>query len=55
GRNIRDKLVHASFSAHKKNKDLTEMFELPPLIGHFKCNNCMACKYTENTKNIEVN
>ena len=52
GRNIRDHLVHSSSPLNTRANTIDTLWGLKPLVGHYKCGNCVACEFTLNGKSF---
>lgn len=51
-KNIRDMVVH-SYLKPVSQPTLTSLWNLPPLVGHYRCGTCSACQTTIQTKTFD--
>ncbi|XP_069502378.1 uncharacterized protein [Ambystoma mexicanum] len=53
-KNVRDWLVH-TYPAIRPFSSQSTLWNLPPVVGHFKCGHCSVCDLTDNYKSIDLN
>ncbi|XP_069465004.1 uncharacterized protein [Ambystoma mexicanum] len=53
--NLRDKLVH-TYKPSSKDKPTNQstLWNLPPVVGHFRCGGCSVCELTSNMKEVDL-
>ena len=56
GKNIRQHLVRAQRRGRQdKDESIVSRLGLPPVVGHFRCHKCVACKFTQDVKSVMIN